>query len=102
MSLFFRRKKSDERSNAALELTLQARAILDADDDTVVSVGQHDCDGPGCGGPRTLVLVLRPGHPTKAVRIEKPIESVTRADLSAALSVFGALAPAANVHSRTR
>jgi hypothetical protein len=102
MSLFFRRKRSDSRTDAAIELTLQARAILDVDDDTVVSISQHDCDEPGCcGGARTIVLVLRPGHPTKGIKIEKPIESVTRDDLSEALALFAAPASAPETHSRT-
>jgi hypothetical protein len=85
MALNFRSKRSEGRVNAALELTVQVRAILDVDDDTVVSISEHDCGEPGCSGTRTVVLLLRPGQPTEAIKIEKPIESVSHADLTAAL-----------------
>jgi hypothetical protein len=85
MTLFSKRNGSSARTNAVLELTLQVRAILDVDDDAVVSISEHDCGDPECGGLQTVILVLRPGQPTKAVRIAKPSESVTRHDLSEAL-----------------
>jgi hypothetical protein len=102
MALTFRRNGSDGRTDAALELTLLARAILDANDDTVVSIGEHDCGEPECCGTRTVVLVLRAGYPTKAVQIEKPIKSVTHGDLSEALAPLAALACAPRAQSRTR
>ena len=86
MSMKFRSKRSAGRVNAALELTLQVRTILDVDDDTVVSISEHDCGEPGCSGTRTVVLLLHPGQPTKAIKIEKPMESVSHADLTAALA----------------
>ena len=82
---FSKRKGSSARTNAVLELTLQVRAILDVDDDAVVSISEHDCGEPECGGLQTVILVLRPGQPTTAVRIAKPSESITRNDLSEAL-----------------
>jgi hypothetical protein len=87
MVLFSRRGVAGERGrNAALELMQQARAILNIDDDTVISVREHDCGDPGCGSARTVVLVLRPDRPTEAVKIDKSIERVTKSDLSAALA----------------
>jgi hypothetical protein len=85
MTLFSRRNGSSARTDAVLELTLQVRAMLDVDDDAVVSISEHDCGDPECGGWQTVILVLRPGQPTTAVRIAKPSESVTRDDLSEAL-----------------
>lgn len=87
MALNFRNSsdKRTARSEAASRLMLEASAILAADDDTVVSVAEHACDEPGCGA-RTVVLVLREGCPPKGAKIEKPIESVTRADLVQALA----------------
>jgi hypothetical protein len=93
MALALRRKRADGRTDAAFELTLLARAILEANDDTVVSVGEHDCGDPECG-TRTVVLVFRAGHPTKSIQIEKPLKSVTRGDLSEALAPLAALASA--------
>jgi hypothetical protein len=86
MALLFRnRAASAQRKHAALELMLDARAILGVDDDVVVSVSEHACGDPACCGTQTVILVMRPHRPTEAVRIDKPIDSVTRADLAAAL-----------------
>jgi hypothetical protein len=85
MTLFSRRNGSSARTDAVLELTLQVRAMLDIDDDAVVSISEHDCGDPECGGLQTVILVLRPDQPTTAVKIAKPSESVTRDDLSEAL-----------------
>ena len=87
MTLFFRnRTASPRRKDAALALTLQARAILGVDDDAVVSVSEHACGDPGCGGAQTVILVMRPREPTSAIKIDKTIDTVTQADLAAALA----------------
>jgi hypothetical protein len=81
-----RSRRLPERANqAALDLIMQAHTILDGDDDTVVSVSEHNCGEPACG-VQTVVLVMRPNQPTKAVKIKKPLDAVTGADLSAALA----------------
>jgi hypothetical protein len=87
MALFFRnRAASVRRKEAAFDLMVEARAILDLDDDTVVSVSEHACGDPGCCGAQTVILLMRPRQATEAVRIDKPIDAVTRADLVAALA----------------
>jgi hypothetical protein len=85
-AFFFRRKTSNRRSDAALELKVQVRAIIKADDDTVVSLSERDCGDPGCGGARTIVLIMHPRRPTEAVKIDKPLEQVTQSDLTDALA----------------
>jgi hypothetical protein len=85
-AFFFRRKTSNRRSDAALELKVQVRAVINADDDTVVSVSERDCGDPGCGGARTVVLVMHPRRPTEAVKIDKPLEHITQSDLAEALA----------------
>lgn len=97
MALFLRnRMASNRRKDAVFELMMKARAILRADDETVVSVSEHDCRDSGCCGARTVVLVMRPDQPTEAVKIEKPVDSVTQTELSDALApLAGRNAPAA-------
>jgi hypothetical protein len=85
-AFFFRRKSSNRRRDAALELKLHALTVINADDDSVVSVGERDCGDPGCGGARTIVLVMHPRRPTEAVKINKPLEQVTQSDLTDALA----------------
>ena len=47
MAPFFRnRMTSTRRREAALDLTSRARDILSIDDDTIVSVSEHDCGDP--------------------------------------------------------
>jgi hypothetical protein len=85
-AFFFLRKTSNRRSDAALELKVQVRAVINADDDTVVSVSERDCGDPGCGGARTIVLIMHPRRTTEAVKIDKPLEQVTLSDLAEALA----------------
>ena len=86
MALFRNRAASTRRNDAALELMIEARAVLGVEDDTVVSISEHACGDPGCGGAQTVILLMRPRRPTEAVRIDKPIDAVTRADLAVALA----------------
>jgi hypothetical protein len=90
MALLFRnRAAAARRARAALELTMQARTILKADNDTVVSVSEHSCGDPECGS-QTVILVLRPRQPTEAIKIGKPLEAVTSIDLCSALAASAA------------
>lgn len=84
--LFSPRKTSHRRSDAALELKVQARSIIQADDDTVVSISERNCGAAGCGGAETIVLIMHPKRPSEAVIIGKPLEQVTASDLSDALA----------------
>ena len=86
-AFFFPRKTSNRRRDAAaLELKVQVRTVINADDDTVVTVIERDCIDPGCGGARTPVLIMHPRRPTEAIKIDKPLEQITHADLSNALA----------------
>jgi hypothetical protein len=87
-AFFFPRKTSNHRSNAVLEL--KARRAINADAETVVSVSERDCGDPGCGGARTIVLIMHPRWPTEAIKIEKPLEQITQTDLSDALAPLAA------------
>jgi hypothetical protein len=78
------RMSSARRKDAALDLMIQARAILGLEGDTVVSVSEHDCADSGCCGTQTVILVMRPDQPTEAIKIDKPLEAVTSVDLFAA------------------
>jgi hypothetical protein len=85
-AFFFPRKTSNRRSNAVLELKEHVRMAINADDETVVSVSERDCGDPGCGGARTVVLIMHPRRPTDAVKIDKPLEQITQKDVSDALA----------------
>jgi hypothetical protein len=88
--LFFPRKTSNHRSNAVRQLKEHARTAINADDETVVTISERECGDPGCGGVRTIVLIVHPRRPTEAVEIDKPLEQVTPTDLSYALALLAA------------
>jgi hypothetical protein len=81
-------KKPAARSDAAFDIVLWARNILNADDDTVVSVARHRCGDRRCDEDATTILLMRPHHPTSTVRIAKPPETITEPDLRAALQAL--------------
>src|ERR1700722_18807273 len=88
--LFFPRKRSNNRWNAVLELKEHARTAINADDETIVTISERDGGDPGCGGARTIVLIMHPRRPTAAVGIGKPLEQITQTDLSDALAPLAA------------
>ncbi len=77
---------SQGRKDAALDLMIRARGILNVDDDAVVSVSEHDCGDPECRGVRTVILIMRPDRPTEAIKINKPLEAVTASRMSSSSS----------------
>jgi hypothetical protein len=83
---FFPKENTKPGTDAARELKVHARTVINADDDTVVTISERDCGDPGCGGARTIVLVMHPRRPTEAVKINKPLEQVTQSDISDALA----------------
>jgi hypothetical protein len=86
--VFFPRKTSHHRWNAVRALKAHARTAINADDETIVTISERDCGD--CGGARTIVLIMHPRRPTEAVRIDKPLEQITQADLSDALAPLAA------------
>jgi len=90
MALRYRHAEDSERlgqrRNAALDVMEQVRAVLNPDEDTVVSVTGHQCGDPECGSAETVILLMQPDRPSVAIKIAKSIETVTEADISAALA----------------
>ena len=99
---FFARKTSNRQTSAALELKEHARTVINADDETVVSISERDCGDPGCGGVRTIVLILHPRRPAEAVKIDKPLEQITQSDLTDALAPFVAQTGWSELHPQPK
>jgi hypothetical protein len=92
MALRYRNAKdSDQRGDAAIDVAMWARAILNSD--TVVKVTRPHCGDPHCGDEVTTILLLRPDRPTRVIKIKKSLETVTKADLRAALLPIAGHAP---------
>lgn len=65
-----------------------ARAALNLDEETVVSVTGNQCGDPECGGAETVILLMQPDQtdqPRSAIKISESIET-TEADTCAPLS----------------
>ena len=72
------------------KLKEHALTAINADDETIVTISERDCGDAGCGGARTIVLIMHPRRPTEAVGIDKPLEQITQTDLSEALVLLAA------------
>lgn len=62
------------------------RAILALDEDATVSANEIICADPACPGSETVILVMRPGHRTKAYKVPGEAVAVTREALETALT----------------
>ena len=103
MALFCPNRTSGRRKDAALDLMMRARGILNVDDDAVVSVSEHDCGDPECcRGVRTIILIMGPDRPTQAIKINKPLDAVTAAELSDALTPFACVSDAPRAQPRPK
>ena len=83
MTVVFFPRSPRHRWNTVRELREHARTAINADDETIITVSERD--DPGCGGARTIVLIMHPRRPTEAVTIDKPLEQITQKDLYTAL-----------------
>ena len=88
MTVVFFPRSPRHQWNAVRELKEHARTAINADDETIVTISERG--DPGCGGARTIVLIMHPRRPTEAVKIDKPLEQITQTDLSEALVLLAA------------
>lgn len=54
--------------------------------ETALAVNEIVCTDPSCPGTETVVLVMRPGHKTRAYKVAKALDEVTQEDVRAALA----------------
>jgi hypothetical protein len=84
--LFRGRKRDPDAVDASRRITDITRAILALPESATVSVSEIACGEPGCGGVETVVLVMRPGRRTEAIKIKMGMALVTDEALAAALA----------------
>lgn len=53
---------------------------------TALTVNEIVCRDPSCPGVETVILIMAPGSPTRAVKIPQALESVTEPDVLERLS----------------
>ncbi|HEY2531762.1 MAG TPA: hypothetical protein VGJ20_28180 [Xanthobacteraceae bacterium] len=85
MALRYRQGTSPQRrTDNALAVMQWVHAALPAGEEAVVSIGGHQCGDPQCAAT-TTILLMRPDQRALPIKISKPIESVTEADVATAL-----------------
>jgi len=84
---FFNRRGQDpETADASRRLTAMVREILSLSDDDGVTVSEIACAHPECGDAETIVLVMRLGRSTEAVKVAKAMRLVSEEELREALA----------------
>ena len=71
--------------DSVLRIKVWTRAALGAGEEVALAVNEIACLDPGCPGLETVILVMRPGERTRALKVAKAIEEVTEPDIHAAL-----------------
>ncbi len=77
------RTRSAERVAIATRLKQALRAALELSEADTLAVNEIACADPGCPDMETIVLVMRAGAPTRALRIRRTLEDVDAADIAA-------------------
>lgn len=77
------RARSAERAEVASRLKQELRSALNLGDADTLAVNEIACADPGCPDMETIVLVMRAGAPTRALRIRRPIDAVDAHDIAA-------------------
>ncbi|MGU3468533.1 hypothetical protein ACLBXO_27150 [Methylobacterium sp. C33D] len=77
------RARSAERAAIAARLKQELRTALGLADADALAVNEIACADPGCPDMETIVLVMRAGAPTRALRIRRPIDAVNSDDVAA-------------------
>ncbi|RXF75495.1 hypothetical protein [Hansschlegelia zhihuaiae] len=87
MALLFRRSREDPaRADASRRVAALVREALGLGEDDAVTVSEIACGDPACGGAETVVLLMRVGRKTEAVKFMKPMAQVTEADVTETLA----------------
>jgi len=83
---FFNRRGQDpDIADASRRLTRDVREILALTEDDGVTVSEIACSHPECGDAETVILIMRLGQRTEAVKVLKPMAQVSTDDLRHAL-----------------
>lgn len=75
------RARSAEQAGHAKRLKVACAAALGLGPDDALAVNEIACADPGCPDIETVVLVMRAGEPTRAIRLRTPMEAVGETEL---------------------
>jgi hypothetical protein len=92
MGLFSLGRRRDTASTEARDRVSQlVRARLSLGDNDAVTVSEIACGDPGCGGAETVILVMRAGRRTEAVKVKKALLLATEDEVLLALDGMAAV-----------
>lgn len=77
------RARSAERAEIAAQLKQDLIAALGLGEGDALAVNEIACADPGCPDLETVVLVMRAGAPTRALRIRRTMDAVDGDDIAA-------------------
>ncbi|NEU12291.1 hypothetical protein G3T14_09110 [Methylobacterium sp. BTF04] len=87
MALFgFGTRRPPTDQGARMAVADWVRALGGFDAAVVIKVNEIVCADPACPGTETIILVLVPGRPARAVKVARPVSEVTQADVALALA----------------
>lgn len=76
------RTRSAERAGIAARLKQELIVALGLSEADALAVNEIACADPGCPDMETIVLVMRAGAPTRALRIRRPMDAVDVQDIA--------------------
>lgn len=76
------RTRSAERAEITARLKRDLIAALGLTEADALAVNEIACTDPGCPDMETIVLVMRVGAPTRALRIRRPMDAVDIQDIA--------------------
>lgn len=88
--LFARRAERPDPSRVETERVKRiAAALLDLPPGSALTASQINCPDPACPGDETILLILRPGEKTRAVKVAMATVDITEQDVRTALVEAG-------------
>ena len=76
------RARSAARAEIAARLKRDLIGALGLSEADALAVNEIACADPGCPDMETIVLVMRAGAPTRALRIRRPMDAVDAQDIA--------------------
>jgi hypothetical protein len=77
------RSRSAERAECAARLKQTLREALNLGETDTLALNEIACPDPDCPDMETVVLVMRAGAPTRALRVRRPLSAVEADDIAA-------------------
>lgn len=78
-------KKSEREPERIAALKQSVREALALGDDVAVSINEIACADPACAVLETIILVMQPGHKTRAYKVHGALDDLSETALRDAL-----------------